>query len=124
MAKVTVKREAKQAKREKTTAKKAEAKAKIEAKAETEVKAETKVQDEPVKTEAKTGGTKTSSIQVTYQFGGREITEKTLITAVKEIWMEKGNKIKDIQSLNIYMKPEEMAAYYVINDTETGKIEL
>lgn len=118
MAKVTVKREAKQAKREKTTAKKAEAKAKIEA------KAETKVQDEPVKTEAKTGGTKTSSIQVTYQFGGREITEKTLITAVKEIWMEKGNKIKDIQSLNIYMKPEEMAAYYVINDTETGKIEL
>ena len=68
--------------------------------------------------------TKSAAIQVIYQFEGREVTEKELITKVKEIWTSKGNKIKDITSLNIYIKPEEEMAYYVINDVENGKIEL
>ena len=68
--------------------------------------------------------TKSAAIQVIYQFEGREVTEKELITKVKEIWTSKGNKIKDITSLNIYIKPEEQMAYYVINDVENGKIEL
>lgn len=37
---------------------------------------------------------------------------------------ESGKGPEDIKSINIYVKPEEFAAYYVINDDATGKIDL
>jgi len=57
------------------------------------------------------------------EFAGRQIEEKALVTQVKELWTAEGNKVKDMKTLNIYVKPEENAAYYVINDTTSGKIE-
>ncbi|MCI6017603.1 MAG: DUF6465 family protein [Clostridiales bacterium] len=57
------------------------------------------------------------------EFAGKQIEEKALVAKAKEIWSAEGNKIKDIKTLNIYVKPEENAAYYVINDTVSGKIE-
>lgn len=56
------------------------------------------------------------------QFSGRELTEKDMIAKVKEIWVASGNKIKDIQTLNIYCKPEEFQYYYVINDSFSGSV--
>lgn len=56
------------------------------------------------------------------QFSGREITEKDIIAKVKELWVASGNKIKDIQTLNIYCKPEEHMYYYVINDSFSGSV--
>ena len=35
-----------------------------------------------------------------------------------------GKKAEDMKTINVYLKPEEMAAYYVINDETTGKIAL
>ena len=57
------------------------------------------------------------------EFAGKQIEEKALVAKAKEICSAEGNKIKDIKTLNIYVKPEENAAYYVINDTVSGKIE-
>ena len=42
----------------------------------------------------------------------------------KELWVKEGNKVKDMKTLSIYTKPEEQAAYYVINDSVSGKIDL
>ena len=53
-----------------------------------------------------------------------QIEEKSIIASIKELWIKDGNKIKDIQDLRIYVKPEEYAAYYVINDDYSGKINL
>lgn len=58
------------------------------------------------------------------EFSGTQVEDKALIASVKEIWTAEGNKVKDIKTLNIYVKPEEKAAYYVINETVSGKIEL
>ena len=61
------------------------------------------------------------------QFGGREIKleEKAIIASVKKVWTaETGKKVGDIATMDLYFKPEEAAVYYVINGTETGKIEL
>ncbi len=58
------------------------------------------------------------------QFSGREVAEKDMIAKVKEIWVASGNKIKDIQTLNIYCKPEEFTYYYVINDSFSGSVSM
>lgn len=57
------------------------------------------------------------------EYGTNQVEDKTLIAKAKEAWTAEGNKVKDIKTLNIYVKPEENAAYYVINDNVDGKIE-
>ena len=63
-----------------------------------------------------------TSMYVEYQ--GLQVEEKDVIAKVKELWVSEGNKIKDIKELKLYIKPEEAAAYYVINEETSGKIEL
>lgn len=61
------------------------------------------------------------------QFGGSEIKvdEKAIVAAVKKAWTaETGKKVGEIATMNLYVKPEEAAVYYAINETETGKVEL
>ena len=44
---------------------------------------------------------------------------------VKEVWTKVlKNKVGDMKDVKIYLKPEESAAYYVVNDDTSGKIEL
>ena len=61
-----------------------------------EVKAEKTVKKAPAKVQS-----------VLVQFGGKEVDTKDLLEQVK-----------------VYVKPEESAAYYVINDDVNGRIEL
>lgn len=63
-----------------------------------------------------------TSLFVEYQ--GLQVNEKDIIAGIREIWINEGNKIKDIKDLKLYVKPEEFMAYYVINDDISGKIEL
>ena len=58
------------------------------------------------------------------EYGGLQVEEKEVIAKIKEIWVSEGNKIKDIKELKLYLKPDEFAAYYVINDDISGKINL
>lgn len=59
-----------------------------------------------------------SNIYVEYQ--GIQKEQKDFVASVKEIWVKNGNKIKDINSLDLYIKPEEQMVYYVINSDITG----
>ena len=43
---------------------------------------------------------------------------------VKEIWKNEGNKEDSLVDIKVYVKPEESAAYYVINGDVTGCINL
>ena len=58
--------------------------------------------------------------QVVLEYAGRQVCEKEVIDYVKSIWLEAGNKVKDIKTMDVYLKPEENMIYYVINETETG----
>ena len=60
----------------------------------------------------------TTSINVEYM--GKKVDTKDLLDEFKLIWKEKGEKIKDIDSLELYFKPEEAMCYYVVNLTQTG----
>lgn len=61
---------------------------------------------------------------VTVEYAGKQYEEKAIFTKIKDAWLETGKKVKDIRDLNIYIKPEESAAYYVINNKESGKVVL
>lgn len=62
-----------------------------------------------------------TSIVVEYQ--GRQVEEKEMVAAVKKAWTSAGHKIGDIKKMTLYVKPEENAVYYVINDKETGGVQ-
>lgn len=58
------------------------------------------------------------------EYGVSQITEKEVIQKVKDIWVENGRKINEMTSLEVYIKPEENKAYYVINEDITGAVDL
>ena len=125
----------------KTAAKEATAKvvAKVEetnAAKETEVKAATKV-EEPKKTAAETAKkrkprTKTAKKaakeelkpEVYIQYQGREGVVEDAIKKVTEQFVAEGHRASTIKSLQLYLKPEENAAYYVINQKIAGRVDL
>ena len=62
-----------------------------------------------------------TSMFVEYQ--GKQVEDKAIIAAVKKAWTETGHKVGDIKTMEFYIKPEEDSVFYVINETETGKVE-
>lgn len=65
-----------------------------------------------------------ASQNVYIQFAGKEVKAEELVEQVKALWTAEGHRASSIKSLEVYVKPEDMAAYYVINGKENGKIEL
>ena len=102
---------------------KAEVKAEApKAEKKAEVKAAPKKRGPKPKTE-KTE--KKEAVQNVYvQFAGKEILTADLVAQVTEKWVALGHRASSIKELNLYVKPEDSAAYYVINGKESGKIEL
>lgn len=116
---------------EKTAEKTVEAKAEDSVKAEPAKKAAAKketAKKEAVKKPAAKRAAKTEKPAVTQniyvQFAGNEILTSDLVAKVTENWVALGHRASSIKSLDLYVKPEDMAAYYVINGKESGKISL
>ena len=66
---------------------------------------------------------KTLKTSIVVQSSGREITDKEIIASVKKAWTEEtGKKVGDMETLTVYVKADEAAAYYVVNEAETGKV--
>ena len=103
---------AEEAKAAKTTAKAAEAKT-----TETAKKA-------PAKKRTTTKKAAVVTEEVYLQYAGKEFSSADLTAKVKEIWKEMGKKAADLKDIKVYVKPEENAAYYVINNEETGSFGL
>ena len=56
------------------------------------------------------------------EYYGKQVEEKDMIANVKKAWTKSGKKVGDIKTMELYIKPEEAAVYYVINGTETGAV--
>lgn len=59
---------------------------------------------------------------VVLQFAGKEIEIDSVIASAKADF--KANNKGCVRSINVYVKPEEDAAYYVVNGKTTGKVNL
>lgn len=72
-------------------------------------------------------GTKKTDVktEMFLQFDGKEFTEKDIFAKVKEVWTKSlKNKVGDLKDVKIYLKPEESAAYFVVNGEVSGKVDL
>ena len=125
------------------TAVKTAAKA-VEAKAEevkTEVKAEVAKAEEKgaAKVEKKKPGRKPgttkskpakaakkeeAAVEIYVQYGPGESSVQTVVEKIKAEYVEQGHRASSIKSLKVYLKPEDSAAYYVINDKVAGRVNL
>ena len=76
------------------------------------------------KADAKKAEKKEAVQNVYVQSMGKEILTADLVAQVTEKWVALGHRASSIKELNLYVKPEDSAAYYVINGKESGKLEL
>lgn len=115
----------------KTSAKEAEAKAVETTTVETETKKTTTKKAPAKKTETK-AETKTTTKKaaakaeevkavVNFQFAGKSYTTDDLVKIAKDVWVYDLNKdLADFKTVELYVKPEESTAYYVVNEEVTG----
>ena len=102
---------------EKAPAKKAPAKKAVEMKEVAEKKAPAK------KPPAKKAAAKAETV-ITLEFGDYTAIMATVEEKVKAQYVADGHKASSIKTLNIYVKPFENSAYYVVNGDVTGRVDL
>lgn len=108
----------------------------VETKADVkEVKAVAPVKPETKKTTAKTTTKKapaktTKAVkeavkkeEIFLQFGGLEFSDNDLVEKVKADYIASTGK-KIFKNVKLYVKPEEMMVYYVVNEKYLGKVSL
>ena len=111
-----------------TTETKATANSTVEAKA-VEAPAKKAAAKKPATKKATTTAKKTTAkkeaavINATYvlQFSGKEVVASDILETVKKVWVDKfQGKLEEIKTIEIYIKPEEHRAYFVVNGLSTG----
>ncbi len=116
--KAVVKEEVKAAKEEapKAAVKKAEPAKKTAAKKETAKKA-------PAKKAAAKKAELKSDVHI--QFDGKSYAQEDLVKIAKDVWKyDLKQKPAELASVELYVKPEENAVYYVMNKEFTGKFDI
>ena len=118
----------------KAAEKQEETKTVAEVAAEAEPAAETKTvaEEKPAKKTRAPRGSKTVKKavkeelkpEVFIQYQGREAMVADAIEKAKAEFVADGHRVSTIKSLQVYLKPEEDAAYYVINPKFAGRVDL
>lgn len=99
------------------------AEATTEKKATTKKASETKTAAKKTTTTAKKTVKKVVNIEAKtfVQFNGREVVTSDILETVKKVWVEKfQGKLEDIKTIEIYIKPDECKAYFVVNGLSNG----
>lgn len=109
------------------TEEKQEVKTEVKAETKPEVKEETKASVEKKAPAKKAPAKKTTAkkdikVKAVVEYYGKKVEEKDMIAAVKKAWTKSGRKVADIKTIDLYIKPEEGAVYYVINGIDTGVV--
>ena len=68
------------------------------------------------------GGFATAKKNVVIQYQGRERMEPGLFEQIRKDILRQGMKDEEIEEVNIYIKPEESAVFYVVNNKIQGQI--
>ncbi|MBD5551803.1 MAG: DNA-binding protein [Lachnospiraceae bacterium] len=84
-------------------------------------KAKTAVKKTAAKAATKRTAKKEIEATVSVQFSGKSYTTQELVAIAKDVWKyDLKQKVSDFKSVELYVKPEENLAYYVINGEHTG----
>ena len=108
---------------EKTTEKVAEKAAEVKADVKDTVKKTTAKATKAAKA-AKAAKKEPVKPEIIVQYQNSEVDTAAIEERVKTQFVAEGHKAGFIRKLNIYIKPEEYSAYYVINDKFSGRVDL
>lgn len=61
--------------------------------------------------------------QIYIQYANKEVNVADIEDRVKKAWESEGHRAGSIKKLDIYIKPEEAAVYYVINGKNAGRVD-
>lgn len=67
---------------------------------------------------------KETDTEVILQYRNYEVNMDDVTERVKAHYIAKGFQADSIENMQIYVKPEDFTAYYVINDSVVGKVNL
>ena len=99
----------------------AKAAVKVEAAKEEKKEAEAKEVAAPAKKAAAPKKVEAPKNTVYVQYAEKSYSNDDLVKIAKDVWVyDLKQKAEDFKSVDIYVKPFENVAYYVINGTETG----
>ena len=82
------------------------------------------------KTAAKTTTTRTRKAAavketISIQFAGKDYSTEQLVKIAKDVWeFDLKKDPAEFKEVQLFVKPEEAKAYYVINGTESGSFEI
>lgn len=62
--------------------------------------------------------------EVFVEYQGNSALVEVAVERAKEQFVAAGHRVSSIKSLQVYLKPEDFAAYYVINQKTAGKVDL
>ena len=91
---------------------------------ETAVTKDASLQEETSSKKEETPAKKDVKPEVFLQYREYEVTIETVTERVKAHYYAKGYPEGSIEDMQIYVKPEDFTAYYVINDGVVGKVNL
>lgn len=75
----------------------------------------------PKKEAAKKAPAKKATASLYVQFADKSYSMDELVKIAEDVWVyDLGKKASDMKSVEIYVKPEESRAYFVVNGTENG----
>jgi outer membrane biosynthesis protein TonB len=82
-------------------------------------KAETSVK--PVAKKAETPALTKPTVNLSIQFAGKSYTQTDFAKMATDVWQfDLGKPLADLQSVDLYVKPEESMTYYVFNGQDLG----
>ena len=70
------------------------------------------------------GRSKKAEEKVLLQVYGKEVDVAYLSERAKAAFIEAGHKESEIKDVRLYLKHEDMACYYVINESFAGRVSL
>lgn len=65
-----------------------------------------------------------SDTEVFVEYYGQQSSVEEIANRVKDAFVAEGHRASTIKSLKLYLKPEDGAAYYVINEKFAGRVNL
>lgn len=81
--------------------------------------------NKPKETKSETAVSETENKNVVYvEAAGKQYKVDDVVEKVHKAWVADGHRISTIKSLNVYINMDERMAYYVINDKNTGSVEM
>ena len=60
--------------------------------------------------------------EVFIQYSHHELRAADIIERAKKDYVNNGHKLTSIKEIQVYIKPSDNAAYYVVNHEDTGKV--